>query len=200
MSRLRIRTIKPDAWTDEAISGVSRDARLLFVVLITFADDDGRFRDLPAQIIGHGYAEDPDVTAKKISGWMSELDAAGVIVRYEVAGKRYATFPKWHLHQRVNRWTKSSLPRCPRRGGVVIPRHDKDTDSSQPHDKLTEDAVSTHDIPLHVLTEDSSPDRECGVWSVEGSVECGGFTAAVDQVEEEGAGASAHPGIEGRAA
>lgn len=186
MSRLRIRSLKPDCWGDEKISPLSRDARLLFVVLITFADDDGRFRDLPAQIIGHGYPEDIDVTPRKIGAWMDELEASGVVVRYEVDGKGYGTFPKWHKHQRINRWTKSVLPRCPRDAADVI-LHDKDDVASvNAHGVLTEDSVSTHDKTTHALTESSSPDRECGV----GSVDTESFRDAVGKVEEEGAGAS----------
>lgn len=165
MSRLRIRSIKPDCWADEAISPLSREARLLFVVLITFCDDDGRCRYMPSQIIGHGYLEDEDVTPADIERWIVELEASSVVVRYEVKGKHYATFPNWHKHQRINRHTPSTLPPCPRRAGVVIwPRktHDKpDGTSLSPHDKLTEDSVSTHGD----LTEDSVQDMDWGVGS-----------------------------------
>lgn len=172
MSRLRIRSIKPDCWADEKISPLSRDARLLFVVLVTFADDDGRFRDLPAQIIGHGYPEDTDVTPRKIGAWMDELAAAGVLIRYEVDGKGYGTFPKWHLHQRINRWTPSALPRCPGSAGALIPRHKDDAPSVNAHGEITEDSLSTHDKTRDSLTESSSPDMEGkGVGSREGSVE-----------------------------
>lgn len=170
MSRQRIRSVKPDCWVDESISSLSRDARLLFMVLITFADDDGRFRDLPAQIIGHGYAEDSDVTAKKIGAWMDELVAAGVVLRYEVDGKAYATFPNWHVHQRINRWTASTLPRCTTSNGREIVRHkdDKgDEPSRSPHGLITESSVSAHDKPTYTLSEPSRPDRECGVGSEE---------------------------------
>jgi hypothetical protein len=170
MSRQRIRSVKPDCWADEAISPLSRDARLLFVVLITFADDDGRFRDLAPQIIGHGYAEDSDVTAKKVTAWMDELVAAGVVIRYEVDGKAYATFPNWHKHQRINRWSASSLPRCPMPAAAVIVRHKDDAPSVNAHGELTEASVNAHDETTHTLTEPSSPDRECGVWSEERGV------------------------------
>lgn len=36
-SRPRIRTLKPECWQDEKIGQLSRDARLLFVGLITMA-------------------------------------------------------------------------------------------------------------------------------------------------------------------
>lgn len=165
MSRPRIRTIKPDCWADEAISPLSRDARLLFIVLVTFADDDGRFRDLPAQIIGHGYPEDADVTSRRVTAWMDELVLSGVVVRYEVDGKRYGTFPKWHNHQRINRFSPSKLPPYPGRDVTIVthPSHDKPRAFSvSDHGVLTENSVSAHDGSVYVLSDRSPPDRECG--------------------------------------
>ena len=40
----RIRTIKPDFPHSESMGRVSRDARLLFVMLFTIVDDEGRAR------------------------------------------------------------------------------------------------------------------------------------------------------------
>lgn len=161
MSRLRIRSVKPDCWADESISPLSRDARLLFVVLLTFADDDGRFRNLPAQIIGHGYPEDEDVTVRKLGAWMSELVCGGIVVLYTVGASDYGTFPKWHKHQRINRYSPSKLPPYGGRDVAIVPHptHDKrDEDSVRPHAQLTENSVRT---PC-VLTESSPPDREYG--------------------------------------
>jgi hypothetical protein len=161
MSRPRIRTVKPDCWSDEALSPLSRDARLLFIVLVTFADDDGRFRDLPAQIIGHGYPEDPDVTPRKVNAWMDELVVSGVVVRYEVDGKGYGTFPKWHNHQRINRYSPSKLPPHPGREVAIVPHptHDKPrANSVSDHGELTENSVSAHDKLRVVLTEGSPPE------------------------------------------
>lgn len=168
MSRPRIRTVKPDCWADEAISPLSRDARLLFIVLLTFADDDGRFRDLPAQIIGHGYPEDADATPRKINAWMDELVIGAIVVRYSVDGSRYGTFPKWHKHQRINRYSSSKLPAYPGQDVVVVPHPShgrRPANSVSDHGELTENSVRTHDKVLHVLSEPSSPDRECGVGS-----------------------------------
>lgn len=107
--RPRIRTFKPEAWQDERVGGVSRDARLLWVVLITLADDEGRFRALPSLILGHGFPYDTDAP-RKIDGWLSELDAAGLVRFYEFDGVPYGVFPKWTDHQRINRPAHSVLP------------------------------------------------------------------------------------------
>jgi hypothetical protein len=109
IGRPRIRTLKPEAWQDERIGQVSRDARLLFVVLITLADDEGRFRNLPSLILGHGFPYDQDA-GKKLTAWMTELWKSGLIDLYEVDGNRYGVLPSWSKHQRINKASPSILP------------------------------------------------------------------------------------------
>ena len=46
----RIRSIKPDYWTDEKVVELSPFARLLFIGLWNFADDDGRMVFSPKRI------------------------------------------------------------------------------------------------------------------------------------------------------
>lgn len=113
MSRPRIRTIKPDLWHDEKVGQLDRDERLFFVALITLADDDGRFRALPAAILGHAYPYDEDVNASQIRTWLAYLDHAGLITLYEHDGVTYGAIPTWHDHQRINRPTPSTLPPPP---------------------------------------------------------------------------------------
>ena len=46
----RIRTIKPDFWSDEKIVELTPWARLLFIGLWNFSDDDGRMPFSPKKI------------------------------------------------------------------------------------------------------------------------------------------------------
>lgn len=110
MSSQRIRTLKPGNWHDEAVCTVSKLARLLRDVLITYSDDDGRWRHQPRAIIGFGYPEDDDVTPAKIDTWASELHDAEVIHLYDVDGRMYGCFPSWHHHQVINKYRPSDLP------------------------------------------------------------------------------------------
>lgn len=149
--RHRIRSLKPETWQDEKVGHCSRDARLLFIVLITMADDEGRLRALPSVIIGHGYPYD-EPSAANIRKWMRELTEAGVVRLY---GKRdeYAVLPGWHRHQRINRPSPSVLPEPP---------HGHLTDNDVPvssHGHVTEDSMSAHGA----FTESSSPEVEVEV-------------------------------------
>jgi hypothetical protein len=108
----RIRTVKPDAWQDRRLGQRTRDARLLWVVLLTMCDDEGRFRALPLGIAGHGYAHDLKAL-QAIPGWLEELAAAGLIVLYDVDAEPFGCFPRWANHQRVNKPTPSRIPAPP---------------------------------------------------------------------------------------
>lgn len=110
--RPRIRTLKPELWQDERIGDLSHGARLLFIGLITMADDAGRLRELPATIIGHVFPYD-DVTGPKLTRWLKEVAATGAVVRYEVEGRRYVAFRHWTKHQKVDKPSPSELPPPP---------------------------------------------------------------------------------------
>jgi hypothetical protein len=150
VTRPRIRTLKPENWHDEAVRRCSRDARLLRDVLLTFADDDGRWHHMPVAIMGHGYPEDDDVPPAKINRWTQELVASGLVVLYEVDGSTYGCFPRWHLHQNINRYTPSDLPPCPdlrvltRDEAAVMKRTPRTESAPTSQGGLTESSVSTH--------------------------------------------------------
>jgi hypothetical protein len=153
MARVRIRTLKPENWADEGVGDVSRDARLLRDVLVTFADDDGRWRHRASEIIGHGYPNDDDVTAAKIAKWAAELVAVRLIHLYEANGKPYGCFPKWHRHQSMQKYQASDLPSPD--DIETVPRRSKD-------DPQSVYGTSAADPPAHVgvAAPRSVPDPE----------------------------------------
>jgi len=105
----RIRTIKPEFWADEKLSECSLSARLLFIGLLTFADDQGRFEYRPArirmQVFPCGSASLEDVTE-----WLGELSEHSLIRVYEIDSCRFVDIPNFLKHQRINRPTPSKLP------------------------------------------------------------------------------------------
>ncbi len=143
--RLRIRTLKPEMWQDEKIGVLSHGARLLFVGLVTMADDDGRLRALPALISGHVFPYD-DVSGPDLDRWIGEVVAAGSVIAYEADGCRFLAFRNWSLHQRVNRPTPSVLPAPPMTARTA-------------HEDFSERSVNSQCS----LTEDSLPHAQARV-------------------------------------
>lgn len=109
MSRPRIRTLKPEMWADEAIGHLDPWERLLFIGLITMADDKGRLRALPSAIAGHVFPYD-DFPPSKILKWLGSIADAGLIQRYHIGETDYIQVTGWAKHQKINRPQDSSLP------------------------------------------------------------------------------------------
>jgi hypothetical protein len=134
----RIRSIKPEFATSEAIADLTIPCRLHFVLLWTYTDDAGRGIDNPRLIKAACWPLDDDMTAKKIDALQAELAANGRIRRYEVDGKRYFEVRNWSEHQKPQHPKESALPPAPEQP------HDA---SCEPHD------ASPDSAPVVVVVE-----------------------------------------------
>ena len=105
----RIRTIKPDFWTDEKIVQLPYEARLLFIGMWNFADDYGFIWDEPDRIRLQVLPGD-DVDAEVL---IDLLMAAGLIER--ISNEDFSKFAiricKFSDHQKVDRPTDSRISR-----------------------------------------------------------------------------------------
>lgn len=108
----RIRTIKPSFWGDEAVTELTRDARLLLVGLISSADDQGRFMASHAVISGYVFPYD-GITPAKLRDWLNEIEVTGIVQFYKVGRREYGCFPNWGKHQRISKPAPSPLPAPP---------------------------------------------------------------------------------------
>jgi hypothetical protein len=111
----RIRSIKPEIWQDEALGRCTVYARILYIGLITQADDEGRLRGATELIRSLIFPYDPDdAHAENVERWLYELVQVGLIVRYEAdRGCSYISVVGWSDHQKVNHPTPSKLPAPP---------------------------------------------------------------------------------------
>jgi hypothetical protein len=105
----RIRTIKPEFWASEQIMECSRNARLLFIGLWNFCDDAGRAPWKPRQIKAQVFPGDDDVTSDDVLGWLRELSANGLIMRYVHDDAEFFAVTGWH-HQRIDKPQKPKYP------------------------------------------------------------------------------------------
>ncbi|MDE2467333.1 MAG: hypothetical protein KGL35_00935 [Bradyrhizobium sp.] len=105
----RIRTIKPEFPQSESMGRVSRDARLLFVMLWTLCDDSGRTRAASRMLASLLFPYDDDAK-DLIDGWLAELEREQCIVCYQVEGQSYLQVCKWLNHQKIDRPSESKIP------------------------------------------------------------------------------------------
>lgn len=107
---MRIRTIKPEFWTSESIGRLSRDARLLFIALWSFADDSGKGRGAFATLSGALFPFDRDAM-ERMPSWFDELEREGMAKRYVASdGNTYYMIPKWLKHQKIEKPSQSRIP------------------------------------------------------------------------------------------
>lgn len=108
----RIRTIKPEFPQSESMGRVSRDARLLFIMLWTIADDFGRARASSRMLASLLFPYDDDAVLK-IPEWLMELERQNCVKVYAVDGNAYLQVLKWSDHQKVDNPSKSRFPEMP---------------------------------------------------------------------------------------
>lgn len=102
----RIRTIKPEFWTDEKIVQLPYEARLLFIGMWNFCDDEGYLWNEPERIRMQVLPND-DVD---ISGIIDLLCASGFIESYITDDdRRYIKIAHFSDHQKVDHPTKSKI-------------------------------------------------------------------------------------------
>lgn len=106
----RIRTIKPGFFRSYDVVPLSYRARLTWIGLWTYVDDEGRGRDDARIIKGELWPLEDDVTWQEVEKDLTELSRSAHVVRYEVSGRHFLAIPTWGDHQVISRPTKSKLP------------------------------------------------------------------------------------------
>jgi hypothetical protein len=127
----RIRTIKPHFFKSHDVSALSYRARLTWIGLWTYVDDEGRGRDDARIIKGELWPLEDLVTWGDVEADLSELSLSTHVTRYTVENRSFLAITKWDDHQVISRPTASKFPApMPTNTRVMAP--------------LTDDSVSTH--------------------------------------------------------
>lgn len=105
----RIRTLKPTIWESEQVAELPAEVQILFIGLITQADDEGRQKGSP-QLVRSKIFPYADYSLQRIREWLRKLVEADLIHWYTVDGREFIELPTWEKHQRVSHPTKSALP------------------------------------------------------------------------------------------
>lgn len=93
--------------SSETVAKLSIHARLLFIWLITEADDEGRLLDNAKTISGTCFPLDDDIEVKDVSKWLEEIADVGLIRRYRRDEKSVIQITGWSEHQKIQPTRKS---------------------------------------------------------------------------------------------
>ncbi len=97
----RIRSIKPEFWTNEKILECSPIARLLFIGMWNFADDTGRLPFSPKTLKAQIFPSD-EISHADIARMIDELSTNDLITIYYIEEKGYLLINGWS-HQKIDR-------------------------------------------------------------------------------------------------
>lgn len=135
----RTRSIKPEFWSDEKLSQISMNARLLFIGMWTYSDDygvvKGNIRWLKSMIFPY-----EEISIKKIETWIDELIKLQRILPFKHSGETYFFIPNFLKHQTINRPSKNRNPEPPQ--NILA--------------ALNDDSLSTHAL----LTDETETETE----------------------------------------
>jgi hypothetical protein len=98
----RIRTLKPEFWQDEKLVTLPDVTRLIFLGLVSLADDAGRLLDKPVKIEADLFDGMHD-RSRDVRESLANLSRIGVIRRgLTASGQRVIEIVNWKKHQRVD--------------------------------------------------------------------------------------------------
>jgi hypothetical protein len=102
----RIRSIKPEFWTDEKLTECSLSARLLFIGMLNFSDDNGNQAYSAKRLKMQIFPADSIDTQPLLD----ELITHGVVIEYSVNNEKYLHIKGFKVHQVINRPSATRIP------------------------------------------------------------------------------------------
>lgn len=106
----RKRMLAASFWTDEKIGECNMLERLLFLGLISNADDEGLGRANPKLLMSLIFPYD-DIRISDFKKSLDKLSSLGMIRIYTSNGQQYYHVKNFQKHQNINRPTPSDLPK-----------------------------------------------------------------------------------------
>lgn len=107
----RIRTIKPEFWEDEKVAELPIEARLLFIGMWNFADDNGVFPDSTKWIKAKVFPYDTPLRDHIVTTWVNLLVQNGMLNRFEYEGKSFLIIRTFSEHQIIDkRYKRETIP------------------------------------------------------------------------------------------
>jgi hypothetical protein len=141
----RIRSIKPEFFTSEAIAALELSARLTFIGLWTYVDDNGVGLDNELLITAAIWPLETDnlETLARTREDIASLSRAGLVSRYRDSRKGYLHVTSWAEHQKVDHPRK---PRYPLPGEAIEIKALASANGSVDHTLATDSRQTREDV------------------------------------------------------
>jgi hypothetical protein len=152
----RIRSIKPEFWVSEQIAECSTSARLTFVGMWAFCDDNGVHPAKPKTLKAELFPMD-DFSSSDVEGWVQELVKVGLVAKFNHEGVEFWHVTGWAKHQKIDRPSyKYPAPPAAQTGGQPQQKLDEPSanaatetegQSARTRQSLDEDSTKTRRAP-----------------------------------------------------
>lgn len=109
----RKRMISPEIWASSSFAELNNFAKLVFIGLISNADDEGKGEADPALLKSTLFPRDEKKRTADVKSALSEIARSTSTLFYSVEGKNYYILTKWKVYQKLDRPTPSKLPNPP---------------------------------------------------------------------------------------
>lgn len=106
----RKRMLDPNIWVSEDMAMLSIFARLMFIGMISNADDEGKGRANVAYLKSTIFPYDEDITTRKVNEALKSIAEHCSVEIYVVDGKQYYRFKNWKSWQKVEKPSPSQIP------------------------------------------------------------------------------------------
>ena len=106
----RIRSIKPEFFSSPGVETLDPWARLLFVGMWCWADDNGVGVANPRELLGFAFPLDEEVTLVDLRRMLVGIRRVFGVKFYVAAGRSYYAIPTWEKHQKFDRRSKGKYP------------------------------------------------------------------------------------------
>lgn len=98
----RARFIRPEFFTDEKVSDLPFGACMLFAGIWCHSDLRGVFERSPRLLRGLIFPMRDGIDIATVGKWLDEMEAAGLIGRFEADGKTWGFVKNWEKHQQIS--------------------------------------------------------------------------------------------------
>jgi len=109
----RKRSIDPHIWEDPGFNSLEIPARLIFIGMISNADDEGYIRADAGSIKRLIFGFD-NISKEEVQKYLDQIKKLKTVHFYEIDGEEYAHFVKWRKYQkqREDRIQPTTYPKC----------------------------------------------------------------------------------------
>jgi hypothetical protein len=141
---MRKRMIDPDIWQDEKFNKLTDKGKLLFIGLITVANDFGKLRGNPIYLRTHlfPYDDNNNIVEKELE----MLIKSKMIIKYNINGETFIKLTNWDKYQTLIHPAKDNIeePSLDFQDGFMKPsrRFHETVKMVSPQDKLSKDKLS----------------------------------------------------------